>query len=127
MVDISQKILSDITVFNKYAKYVPELGRRENWEELCIRNMEMHCKRYPELTWETKKVYKDFVYPKKILFDGRKSGGTLVERTPGRYPAKRKSIELYCEYRFDKKTKECSIGFDCAPHGAVIYSSNHRP
>ena len=79
--DISQKILSDITVFNKYAKYIPELGRRENWEELCIRNMEMHCKRYPEMTWETKKVYKDFVYPKKVLPSMRSMqfGGRPIE------------------------------------------------
>lgn len=28
--DISRKILSDITIFNKYSKYIPDLGRREN-------------------------------------------------------------------------------------------------
>ena len=39
--DISTRILSDITVYMKYAKYVPELNRRETWEELVTRNMEM--------------------------------------------------------------------------------------
>ncbi len=43
--DISQSILSDITVYMKYAKYVPELNRRETWEELVTRNMEMHIKK----------------------------------------------------------------------------------
>ena len=31
--DLSTKILSDITVHMKYAKYIPELKRRETWEE----------------------------------------------------------------------------------------------
>ena len=35
--DISQKILSDITVYMKYAKFVPELNRRETWEETTQR------------------------------------------------------------------------------------------
>ena len=38
--DISQKILSDITVHMKYAKYIPELTRRETWDELVTRNKE---------------------------------------------------------------------------------------
>ena len=36
--DISNKILSEITVYMKYAKYRPELQRRETWEELVTRN-----------------------------------------------------------------------------------------
>ena len=46
---LNKKILSDITVYMKYAKYLPELNRRETWEELVTRNKEMHQKRYPEL------------------------------------------------------------------------------
>jgi len=45
--DASQKILSDLTVYMKYAKYVPELNRRETWDELVTRNMDMHIKKYP--------------------------------------------------------------------------------
>ena len=47
--EISNKILSDITVYMKYAKFVPELNRRETWDELVTRNMNMHIKKYPEL------------------------------------------------------------------------------
>ena len=47
--DITNKILSDITVYMKYAKYLPELNRRETWEELVTRNKNMHIKKYPEL------------------------------------------------------------------------------
>ena len=36
--ELSNKILSDITVYMKYAKYIPELNRRETWEELVTRN-----------------------------------------------------------------------------------------
>ena len=54
--DISTRILSDITVYMKYAKYVPELNRRETWEELVTRNMEMHIKKYPTLKKEIKET-----------------------------------------------------------------------
>ena len=64
--DISQKILSDITVYMKYAKFVPELNRRETWVELVSRNKEMHQKRYPNIKEEIENVYK-MVYDKKIL------------------------------------------------------------
>ena len=30
--ELSSKILSDITVYMKYAKYLPELNRRETWD-----------------------------------------------------------------------------------------------
>ena len=45
-------ILSDITVHMKYAKYIPELNRRETWEELVDRNVAMHKKKYPNLIKE---------------------------------------------------------------------------
>lgn len=65
--DKSQAVLSDVTVFNKYAKYIPEIGRRETWLEICERNMAMHIKKYPVLRNEIKQLYADFVVPKKVL------------------------------------------------------------
>ena len=65
--EIASEILSDITVHMKYAKYVPKKERRENWVELCTRNMNMHIKKYPELKKEIKKVYDNYVIPKKVL------------------------------------------------------------
>lgn len=64
--DISQEILSAITVHSKYAKFVPELNRRENWEEIVTRNKQMHIKRFPFLKDEIEDAYK-LVYDKKIL------------------------------------------------------------
>ena len=64
--ELPAKILSDITVFMKYAKFVPELGRRENWKELVDRNKKMHTEKYPALKKDIESAYK-FVYDKKIL------------------------------------------------------------
>jgi ribonucleoside-diphosphate reductase alpha chain len=83
--DISQKILSDITVHMKYAKFIPELNRRETWEELVTRNKEMHQKKYPQIKDEIEKVYK-LVYDKKILPSMRslQFGGKPIEISPNR-------------------------------------------
>ena len=64
--NIEQSILSDITVYMKYSKYVPELKRRETWEELVDRNKNMHLEKFPQLKDEIEKTYK-FVYDKKVL------------------------------------------------------------
>ena len=47
--ELASEILSNITVYMKYAKYIPELNRRETWDELVTRNKQMHIKRYPDL------------------------------------------------------------------------------
>jgi ribonucleoside-diphosphate reductase alpha chain len=65
--DVTQSILSDIVVFNKYAKFIPEINRRETWEELCDRNMAMHIQRYPNKKGHIRNIYKNFVYNKKVL------------------------------------------------------------
>jgi ribonucleoside-diphosphate reductase alpha chain len=79
--NISQQIFSDIVVFNKYAKYIPEINRRETWEEICERNMAMHIKRFPQLKDEIQQVYKQFVIPKKVLPSMRSMqfGGRPIE------------------------------------------------
>ena len=64
--ELSQEILSDIVVYNKYAKYLPSKQRRETWEELVTRNKNMHLAKFPELKEEIEKTYK-LVYDKKVL------------------------------------------------------------
>lgn len=83
--DISQKILSDVTVFLKYAKYKPELSRRETWQELVMRNKEMHQKKYPQLAEEIEAAYK-YVYDKRILPSMRSMqfAGRPIEVNPAR-------------------------------------------
>jgi ribonucleoside-diphosphate reductase alpha chain len=83
--DISNQILSEITVYMKYAKYVPELNRRETWEELVTRNKEMHQKKFPKLAKDIEKNYK-FVYDKKVLPSMRSMqfAGKPIEISPNR-------------------------------------------
>ena len=64
--NIEQNILSDVTVYLKYAKYVPEKNRRETWEELVTRNKTMHLDKFPNLAEEIEAAYK-YVYEKKVL------------------------------------------------------------
>ena len=64
--DVTQGILSEITTYMKYSKYVPEKKRRETWEELVTRNKEMHQTKFPQLKDEIEEVYK-LVYAKKVL------------------------------------------------------------
>ncbi len=83
--DLASKILSDITVHMKYAKYIPELERRETWEELVTRNKLMHTKKYPHLKDEIDEAY-TYVYEKKVLPSMRSMqfGGKPIEVAPNR-------------------------------------------
>lgn len=84
--ELSTKILSDITVHMKYAKFTPEKERRETWEELCDRNMNMHIKKYPQLADEIRNMYENFVKTKKVLPSMRSMqfGGKPIEVAPNR-------------------------------------------
>jgi len=79
-------ILSDITVFNKYAKYREDLKRRETWDELVDRNKQMHLKKYPTLKDDIEYAYENFVRTKKVLPSMRslQFGGKAIEVNPVR-------------------------------------------
>ena len=83
--ELSNKILSNITVYMKYAKFVPELNRREPREDRVTRNKNMHIKKYPKLKNEIEEAYKS-VYSKKILPSMRslQFGGKPIEISPNR-------------------------------------------
>jgi len=64
--DLGLEALSKITVFSKYAKFIPSKNRRETWDEIVNRYEDMMTKKYPFLTEaivETAKMIRD----KKIL------------------------------------------------------------
>lgn len=42
----TQQILSDVVVYNKYAKYIPQLKRRETWTEIVDRYVTMLISKY---------------------------------------------------------------------------------
>ena len=83
--DISQSILSDITVYMKYAKFNPAVNRRETWQELVDRNKAMHLKKFPKLSEDIESAYK-FVYDRKALPSMRSMqfAGKPIEISPNR-------------------------------------------
>jgi ribonucleoside-triphosphate reductase len=83
--ELANRILSDITVYMKYARFMEDKNRRESWHELVTRNMNMHLKKYPELEDEIRKAY-DFVYDKKVLPSMRSMqfAGKPIEVSPNR-------------------------------------------
>ena len=82
---IENNILSDITVHMKYARYLPEQERRENWEELVTRNKEMHLKKFPQLKDTIDWAYQ-YVYDKDVLPSMRSMqfGGKPIDVSPNR-------------------------------------------
>lgn len=61
------RLLSELTVFDKYARYIEAERRRETWDEIIDRNCEMHCRRYPGVADEIRALYRAFVFPKVVL------------------------------------------------------------
>jgi len=64
--ELNQEILSDIVVHMKYARYIPELQRRELWPEICERYQSMMTDKYPHMTEEINEAMQ-FVLQKKVL------------------------------------------------------------
>lgn len=63
----SLQIMSDLTTYMKYARYNPDIERREVWDEIVDRNMNMHIRKYPHLEETIKYVYNNFVKPKIVV------------------------------------------------------------
>lgn len=63
---LNQRILSDLIIHMKYARYLPGLQRRELWPEICERYGKMLVERYPHMEGE---IYANlqFVLDKKVL------------------------------------------------------------
>lgn len=84
--DLSQKILSDITVYSKYARFNHDKQRRETWDEIIDRNKAMHVAKYPSLANQIGDVYERSVRTKKVLPSMRslQFAGKAIERNPSR-------------------------------------------
>ena len=82
---INQRILSDLIIYMKYARYVPELQRRELWPEICDRYSAMLIERYPLLKEEINEKMK-FVVEKKVLPSMRamQFAGAAIEKNNSR-------------------------------------------
>ena len=64
--ELNQQILSDLIIHMKYARYLPEVKRRETWPEICLRYQTMMVEKYPQLE-EDIQHWMQFVYQKKVL------------------------------------------------------------
>lgn len=84
--ELEKDILSQVTIFAKYARHIKELNRRETWEEIVTRNKEMHKRQYPKIADLIDEVYERSVYPKKVLPSMRslQFAGVPIERNPSR-------------------------------------------
>tara|TARA_R110002074_G_scaffold251741_5_gene423359 strand:+ start:6977 stop:8833 length:1857 start_codon:yes stop_codon:yes gene_type:complete len=83
--EVATRILSDITVHMKYAKYMDSEYRREVYKEIVDRNLNMHIKKYPVLEGQIRDAY-ELVYDKKVLPSMRSMqfGGKPIEVAPNR-------------------------------------------
>jgi len=64
--DLGLDALSKITVFSKYAKYLPKEKRRETWNEIVDRYQEMLIKKYPKMK-DAIEASVEFIRDKKVL------------------------------------------------------------
>jgi ribonucleoside-diphosphate reductase alpha chain len=85
MLNKDQNLLSEITIFNKYSKFLKSENRRESWTEIVTRYLTMMENKYPKLKnqiWENGKHILD----KKILPSMRalQFAGPAIDRNPAR-------------------------------------------
>lgn len=83
--ELSHQILSQITTYLKYARWLPEKHRRETWEEIIDRSKNMHLGKFPNLTTEIEEAFR-YVYDKKVLPSMRAAqfAGKPIEISPSR-------------------------------------------
>ena len=83
--ETSIEVLSDIVVFNKYAKYNSSLRRRETYSEVVDRYINMMLKKYPHLKEDIIHQSK-FIYDKKVLPSMRamQFSGPAIEKNEAR-------------------------------------------
>jgi ribonucleoside-diphosphate reductase alpha chain len=83
--ELNQRILSDLVIHMKYARYIPELKRRELWGEICERYAKMMRDKYPALHDEINENIR-FVLDKKVLPSMRamQFAGPAIERNCSR-------------------------------------------
>jgi ribonucleoside-triphosphate reductase len=82
---LNQQILSDIVIYMKYSRYLPELKRRESWGEICSRYETMMVEKYPHQSDEIDQAM-EWVRQKKVLPSMRamQFAGTAIARNNSR-------------------------------------------
>ncbi len=85
MKEKNNDLLSDIVVYNKYARFIPSLQRRETWDDIITRYLSMLIKRYPDLVDEIMDKGQ-YLYKKKVLPSMRavQFAGVAIEKNEAR-------------------------------------------
>lgn len=83
--ELSSKVLSDVVIHTKYAKYLTKEKRRENWDELVSRSVAMHSAKFPALKEEIEAAFQ-LVRERKVLPSMRalQFAGKPIEISPAR-------------------------------------------
>lgn len=83
--DLSVQILSDVTVWNKYARHINDLGRRETYDEVCNRYEAMMIKRYPGIEQSIKEKML-YIRQRKVLpsMRGFQFAGPAIDKNESR-------------------------------------------
>lgn len=116
----SQQLLSDLTVFNKYARYNEVSGRRETYSEICDRYEDMMVKKYPQLEVEII-ANMHYIRDKKVLPSMRafQFAGTAMESNNARgfncSYAPIKDLKVFSEIMF-LLLSGCGVGFSVQKH-----------
>lgn len=84
-----RQMMSDLITNTKYARFDSNQQRRETWEEIVLRNMIMHQRKFQDNEKVLAKivdVYEKYVFPKKVVPSMRslQFGGAAIERSPNR-------------------------------------------
>jgi len=83
--NIALRVMSEIITHMKYARFLNDIGRRETWTEIVMRNMQMHMDKFPKLVDEIGNAY-SFVLNKEVLPSSRslQFAGRAMEINPVR-------------------------------------------
>lgn len=83
--DVSTGILSAVSVWNKYARHIPSLSRRELFTEVCTRYENMMVEKFPHISGEVIKNM-NLVRDKKVLpsMRGMQFAGAAIEKNESR-------------------------------------------
>lgn len=85
LVNKSNKLLSDLVAFRTYAKHLSHVSRRESLEETINRNLNMNLERFPKLSKDILKAYRQ-VHDLKVMPSMRslQFGGTAINKNNAR-------------------------------------------
>jgi len=88
---MSIKALQEYTRYSKYSRYVPELKRRETWDEQVDRVFKMHEQKYPD---KIESIREDFEFAKQMVKRKRVLGSQRALQFGGK-PILDKNAKLY--------------------------------